>query len=160
MFLLLLPRCIASSAPNRDLRCIVLFTMELVGRYRQPGQPLKTMHEPLPASEGCGAAFSQDLDNTIRHEVTYLRGKLDVQGVIKIRKEYNTAGGRTSKRPQFITPYATSPKVWVGKPSRFLLVFNLLLGWQILELIGNHAPNSPASLLINSYTTVLSQRLQ
>jgi hypothetical protein len=85
--------------PNHDLKCVVLFTMELVGRYRQPGQPLKAMHEPLPASEGCGAAFSQDLDNTIWHEVTYLRGKLDVQGVIKIHKEYNIDRGKDVKTP-------------------------------------------------------------
>jgi hypothetical protein len=95
IILLLLPLYTPSSAPNRDLNCIVLFTMDLVGRYRQPGQPPPmTMDEPLPASEGCGAAFSQDLENTIRHEVTYLRSKLDAQGVIKIHKEYNNARGK------------------------------------------------------------------
>jgi hypothetical protein len=57
------------------------------------------MDEPLPDSEGCGAAFSQDLENTIRHEVTYLRGKLDRQGVIKIREEYNNARGKSIETP-------------------------------------------------------------
>jgi hypothetical protein len=92
--LLLLPRCIASSAPNRDLKCMILFTMDLVGRYRQPGQHPMALDEPLPASEGCGAAFSRDLENTIRHEVVYLSGKLDAEGVIKIHEEYNNARGK------------------------------------------------------------------
>lgn len=70
----------------------------------------KAMHEPLPASEGCGARFSQDLEPTIRHEITYLRGKLDSQGAIKIHKEYNIVRGKDVETPPTRCTLRTLPE--------------------------------------------------